>query len=146
MKCCFDIHHACSTLMCGPYRNIYRLSFVFQIPIDNLSVIVIYIFIQPPISVWVNILIQSFGIILLKFTVFSEFCFFSMYFFQVFKMCICVFACVYICELCTCLVCMKAQRAHWVPLNCSYRQFWATLWVLETKFRSYSRTACTFIH
>lgn len=142
MKYCFDTHHACSTLMCGPYRNIYRFLFVFQIPIDNLSVIVIYIFIQPPISVLVRILIESFGIILLCFQNFVSFLCISFKFF----MGIHVFACMYIYELCTCLVCMKAQRAHWVPFNGSYRQFWAALWVLETKFRSSSRTACTFIH
>lgn len=89
-------HSLClRTLICGPYRNIYRFS--FQIPIDNLSVIVIYTFIQPPISVLVHILIQSFRIILLKLTVFSEFCFISMHFFQVF-LCVYMFllVCIYV--------------------------------------------------
>lgn len=40
------------------------------------------------------------------------------------------FACVHVCILCVCLMPVEAV-GHPIPLDCSYRQLWATIWLLE---------------
>jgi hypothetical protein len=49
------------------------------------------------------------------------------------------FARKYVCAPCVSLVPREARREHWIPWNWSYRQLWATMWVLGVEPGSFGR-------
>ena len=56
------------------------------------------------------------------------------------------FVCIYICAPHACLVTLEARRGHWMSWNWSYRQLWATMWVLSIELGISGRPANTLNH
>lgn len=54
------------------------------------------------------------------------------------------FACVHVCVPHGCLVLMESRRGHPIPWHWSYRQIWATMWILGLKPGSSRRAASIY--